>query len=85
MNFAGGGHEVEIDKFNINEAWGHTTIRKDDAGIITATTCTASKQKPTAANVSSRNIKTAKIASGVSGVQTKNTRVGATRTRTKSK
>ena len=43
MNFAGGGHEVEIDKFNINEAWGHTTIRKDDAGIITATTCTASE------------------------------------------
>jgi len=43
MNFAGGGHEVEVDNFNINEAWGHTTIRKDDAGIITATTCTASE------------------------------------------
>jgi hypothetical protein len=43
MNFAGGGHEVELDPYNIDEAWGHTTIRKDDAGIITVTTCKASE------------------------------------------
>ena len=43
MNFAGGGHEVELDPYDINEAWGHTTIRKDDAGIITVTTCKASE------------------------------------------
>ena len=43
MNFAGGGHEVELDPYNIDEAWGHTTIRKDDAGIITMTTCKASE------------------------------------------
>ena len=43
MNFAGGGHEVELDPYDIDEAWGHTTIRKDDAGIITVTTCKASE------------------------------------------
>jgi hypothetical protein len=44
-NFAGGGHEVEFDfdQYNLDEAWGHTTIRKDDAGIITVATCKASE------------------------------------------
>ena len=84
MNFAGGGHEVELDPYNIDEAWGHTTIRKDDAGIITVTTCKASEAEANGGiNVSNRNIKTAKIANLANAGRTKSTPAGATKTRTK--
>ena len=42
MNFAGGGHQVELDpsKFSIDKSNGHITVRKDIDGIVTITTCT---------------------------------------------
>lgn len=44
MNFAGGGHQVELNpsQFSIDGSSGHVTVRKDEAGIVTITTCTLS-------------------------------------------
>jgi hypothetical protein len=39
LNFAGGGHQVR-STFNINDAEGHVTVRKDNAGIVTIAICT---------------------------------------------
>lgn len=41
MNFAGGGHQVELNpaQFNIDSSSGHVTVRKDEEGIITVVTC----------------------------------------------
>ena len=40
LNFAGGGHEVEAAGFDINDADGHVTVRKDGDGIVTSAACT---------------------------------------------
>jgi hypothetical protein len=39
MNFAGGGHQVDTTQ-DPNNAMGHVTVYKDDAGIVTTTHCT---------------------------------------------
>jgi hypothetical protein len=43
MNFAGGGHQIELDpsEFNIDQSNGHVTVRKDDNGIVTIVTCSS--------------------------------------------
>ena len=42
LNFAGGGSQKKLDPklFNINNAEGHITVRKDVAGIVTIAACT---------------------------------------------
>ena len=42
LNFAGGGHQVELDptQYSIDDSNGHITVRKDDEGIVTITACT---------------------------------------------
>ena len=49
MNFAGGGHQVELpaSQFSIDGSEGHVTVRKDDAGIVTIATCTAAEANAT--------------------------------------
>ena len=44
LNFAGGGHQLKID-LSISEAEGHVTVRKDAAGIVTITSCSAAEVK----------------------------------------
>jgi hypothetical protein len=46
LNFAGGGHQTAAKGFSIDGSSGHVTVRKDEAGIVTITACTA----PEAAN-----------------------------------
>lgn len=43
MNFAGGGHQVELDpsQFSIDQSSGHVTVRKDEEGIVTIVTCSS--------------------------------------------
>ena len=44
MNFAGGGNQIRLDekKFDINDTDNaHVTVRKDEAGIVTISTCEA--------------------------------------------
>jgi len=38
LNFAGGGHQVKTN-YNIDNAEGHVTVRKDNAGIVTISIC----------------------------------------------
>ena len=42
MNFAGGGHQLNLNSsgFDIDNAKGHISVYKDDAGIVTVTVCT---------------------------------------------
>ncbi len=42
LNFAGGGAQKKLDPemFSIDDASGHVTVRKDDAGIVTISACT---------------------------------------------
>lgn len=41
LNFAGGGHQVELNtsRFNIDGTAGHITVRKDTDGIVTIAAC----------------------------------------------
>jgi hypothetical protein len=42
MNFAGGGHQVKLN-ISIDGSEGHSTVRKDPAGIVTVTTCSSAQ------------------------------------------
>lgn len=43
LNFAGGGNQIslESDEVDIDNSEGHVTVRKDEAGIVTITACSA--------------------------------------------
>ena len=41
LNFAGGGHQTAAAGFSVDGSEGHVTVRKDAAGIVTISVCTA--------------------------------------------
>lgn len=51
LNFAGGGHQVDISGtgFPIDQAEGHITVRKDEAGIVTISACSLEEMRDQAA------------------------------------
>lgn len=42
LNFAGGGHQVK-SQFGLERSEGHITVRKDNEGIVTITSCSTSE------------------------------------------
>ena len=45
MNFAGGGHQVQLSNVSMDEAEGHITVRKDENGIVTISHCNRTNER----------------------------------------
>eukprot|EP00939_MAST-03C_sp_MAST-3C-sp1_P000663 g663.t1 len=43
MNFAGGGHQVSLAEWSLQQSEGHVTVRKDVEGIVTIKACAMSE------------------------------------------